>query len=424
MAAVNAAPPGGNSGNGRRLPEWLDPNSNHGQLVVMSMVAKDGGKFPDNPFVIGRSLEHAAGGKLDETYTENRGSRYVLKVRSEAKVQKLLQMTELIDGTKVAIQLHPTMNFVKCVVSCPEAINMSKELLETELSSQGVTNVHRITRQDGKVRVNTPTLILTISGTVIPKHIWFGSLRVPTRVYYPSPMVCYKCFAYGHTKLRCQGQERCRNCSKSHPIDLEAGCASPPQCLHCGEGHQSNSRKCKVFQKEEEIIRIKVNTGVSFIDAKKEYDRVHGEKSYAGVSGAQIRLHQDEKDREIQVLRAEVERMKGVDQELAKLRKIVEELSTKKHKRSKKERTIQVMKVTDSEMEAEEIDKKDKLAKRKQQGGSGEISPPYKRNTNGNDSELMSGSNYESTGAIGGEVSSPLPQRSRYGPTKPQSSRM
>ncbi|XP_021706540.1 uncharacterized protein LOC110678229 [Aedes aegypti] len=96
--------------------------------------------------------------------------------------------------------------------------------------------------------------------------------------------------------------------------------------------------------------------------------------------------------------------MKGVDQELAKLRKIVEELSTKKHKRSKKERTIQVMKVTDSEMEAEEIDKKDKLAKRKQQGGSGEISPPYKRNTNGNDSELMSGSNYESTGAIGGEM--------------------
>ncbi|XP_021706541.1 uncharacterized protein LOC110678230 [Aedes aegypti] len=113
--------------------------------------------------------------------------------------------------------------------------------------------------------------------------------------------------------------------------------------------------------------------------------------------------------------------MKGVDQELAKLRKIVEELSTKKHKRSKKERTIQVMKVTDSEMEAEEIDKKDKLAKRKQQGGSGEISPPYKRNTNGNDSELMSGSNYESTGAIGGEPSVPVLPSSN---TEPNSSKM
>lgn len=419
MAAARAAPPWGGDGNARRLPEWLDPKGNHGQLVVLSMVPKDGGKFPENPFVVGRSLEHAAGGKLDEAYTENRGTKYVLKVRSEAKAKGLLKLTELMDGTKVVVELHPTMNFVKCLVSSSDAINMSTELLEKELQSQGVTKVHRITRQDGQVRVNTPTLILTISGTVIPPRIYFGAICEPTRVYYPSPMVCYKCFDYGHTKVRCQGQERCRNCAQNHPINVEVGCAEPPKCLHCGGAHPSTSKKCKVYQKEEEIVKIKVNTGVSFMEAKKEYDRIHGEKSYAGVSGAQQRLKQDEKDREIQLLRAEVDRLKAVEQELAKLRKVIEELSAKKHKRSKKERTVQILKATDSEMEAEDTDKANKLAKRKQQGGSGEISPPYKRSVNGNESEVMSGSNYESTGAMDGAVGLSFQQRPNNGSIQP-----
>lgn len=410
-AAGHAAPPWGKDGNGRTLPEWMDPKGNHGALVVLSMIPMQGGKFPDNPFIVGRSLEQAVGGKLDESYTENKGTRYVLKVRSEEKAQKLLALTKLMDGTLVEIQLHPTMNFVKCVVSCPEAINMDKELLESELESQGVTEAYRITRLEGRSRINTPTLILTIKGTVIPKHIWFGSLRVTTRMYYPTPMMCYRCFSYGHTKNRCQQQERCRNCSGIHKIDPEVRCLEPPKCIHCNESHPSTSKACKVFKKEEDIIRIKVNSGMSFAEAKKEYERAHGEKSYAGVSGAQNRLKQDEKDREIQLLRAELERMKGVDNELAKLRKMVEELSSKKqHKRSKKERQMAIPKETDSDMDGDENDKN---AKRKQQGGSGDISPPYKKSVNGNDAEMMSSSNYESTGAASGEFKKFIPPKKK-----------
>lgn len=385
-AAVRAAPPWGSGGGERRLPDWMDPNGNQGELVILLMVPKDGQKFPDNPFIVGRSLEQAIGGKLDDSYTDNKGTRYILKVRSEAKAKKLLAMKKLIDGTDVEVQSHPTLNLVKCVVNCPEAVNMSEELLQEELSSQGVTKVHRILRRVNNDKVNTPTLILTVSGTVVPRHIWFGSLRIATRVYFPSPMMCYKCFAYGHTKMRCQGQERCQNCSKTHQID-ENGCPNPAKCLHCDESHPTTSKKCKVYLKEEEIIRIKVNTGVSFVEAKKEYERCHGSQSYAGVSGVQDRLKQDEKDREIQLLRSEI----------AKLRKTVEELSKKK--RSKKDRKIVILKGSDSEMDGEETDK---TAKRKQQSGSGDVSPPHKRSVN-DDSEMMSGSNYESAGAVGGE---------------------
>lgn len=64
-AAVRAAPPWGSGGGERRLPDWMDPNGNHGELVILLMVPKDGQKFPDNPFIVGRSLEQAIGGKLE-----------------------------------------------------------------------------------------------------------------------------------------------------------------------------------------------------------------------------------------------------------------------------------------------------------------------------------------------------------------------
>lgn len=259
MAAANqAAPPWGNYGNDRRIPDWMDPNSERGKLVVLLMVPKNG-RFPDNVFVIGRSLKDAAG-DIDDSYSVDNGTKYVIKVRDEVKVKKLLAMKQLFDGTEVEVMLHPTKNFVKCVVRCYEAMKMSTDLLQEELESQGVTHVRRITRPgEGTNRVNTPTLILTISGTVAPAYVQFGPVRCPTRPYFPSPMVCHRCLEYGHIKDRCKGVQRCRNCADVHPINAEERCSQPSCCWQCKGSHPTGNSKCKVFKAEEEIIRIKVN---------------------------------------------------------------------------------------------------------------------------------------------------------------------
>ncbi|XP_055522996.1 uncharacterized protein LOC129717175 [Wyeomyia smithii] len=114
--------------------------------------------------------------------------------------------------------------------------------------------------------MNTGSMILTMKGTVPPNFVKFGLLRVPPRPYYPSPMLCYKCFSYGHTKTRCTGEEKCKNCSETH--ENTETCGKPAYCGNCKLNHQPISRECPVYCVEKEIIKIKIDEGLSYNEAK------------------------------------------------------------------------------------------------------------------------------------------------------------
>ena len=376
--ATPSNPPWGTDRNKATLPKWMDPNGTQGQVTILSMVPKDG-KFPNNPFVIGKSIQQAAG-KIAEASTENRGTRYILKVRSQDQVNKLLALTELIDGTKVEVILHPTLNFVRCKVNCVEAINASEEELLEDLKPQGVQAVRRITRNENGVTVNTPTLILTISGTVIPRHIVFDPLVVRTQIYYPSPMTCFNCLDVGHTKTRCRAEGRCRNCSENHQQVPGQNCSKPAFCFHCKEGHRPMFRGCKRFEMEKEIVSIKVNNNMTFPEAKKEYERTHSNTSYAAVSSVQNRLKEDAQQREIDLMRKEVERRKGLEQELNALRKILEELQIENQiEKKKKKRNRKNKKKDDDEQTSEAEMDHVQVKRKKEKAQPGSISPPCKK---------------------------------------------
>lgn len=146
---------------------------------------------------------------------------YVLKVRGPEQVRRLLAMSKLADGTEIKIAEHPTLNQRMCVVFNADVTSLSDDYLTAQLTPQGVKAVRRIRKKtvNGDWE-NTPTIILTISGTVIPPHIDFGWSRCRTRNYYPSPMVCFQCWEYGHTGKRCQQPSRvCGRCSGVHTSD-------------------------------------------------------------------------------------------------------------------------------------------------------------------------------------------------------------
>ena len=372
--ATSANPIWGTDKNKATLPNWMDPQGTHGQITILSMVPKEG-RFPNNPFVIGKSIQRVAG-KIAEASTENRGTRYILKVRNQDQVVKLLTLTELIDGTKVEVSLHPTLNFVQCKVNCVEAINASVEELLEDLKPQGVRAVRRITRNENGVRVNTPTLILTISGTVIPRQIIFDPLVVRTQLYYPSPMTCFNCLDVGHTKTRCRAERRCRNCSGNHPQNPGQNCSKPAYCFLCKESDRPMIKGCKRYEIEKEIISIKVNNNMTFPEAKKEYERTHSSTSYAAVSSVQNRLKEDAKQREIDRLRKELERKKEMEQEINTLRKILEELQEKKKtKRNRKNK-----KKDDDEQTSEAEMDHVQVKRKKEKAQFGSISPPCKKN--------------------------------------------
>ncbi|XP_062533621.1 uncharacterized protein LOC134202618 [Armigeres subalbatus] len=271
---------------GPTLPAYMDPLQKHGELHLLRMSGKDDLPLPNVPFLIRKSVESQAG-KIEGAFKEAGGKYYALKVRSLTQMNRLLAMNKLADETPVVVTEHPTLNTTRCVVTCRDVIDMSEEELKMELGSQGVKEVRRITRRNGDTRENTPSIILSCRGTQAPEFVDFGYIRCRTRPYYPSPMQCFNCWAFGHTKTRCQQKETtCGKCSGTHPVAEDRSCALDSFCKVCGTNeHSLSSRKCPLYQKENTIQKIKVDQNVAYPAARRLFEANNGPRSFARVLG-------------------------------------------------------------------------------------------------------------------------------------------
>ncbi|XP_055614570.1 uncharacterized protein LOC129760914 [Uranotaenia lowii] len=245
----------------------MDPNGEHGPIQFLLLKPNSPAKLPTYPFIISKSVELAAG-EIIGGHPCDQGQAYLLKVRSQKQVDKLLAVKNLIDSTPVTINFHPSLNTCKCVVTCREAAGATDEVLTQDLANQGVIGVHRFTRKvDGKTQP-TNTLVLTLRGTTVPTHIRFGFIQAQTRPYYSRPMICLQCGKLGHTKKHCKNETACLNCGEeqTHP-----NCELPPNCVNCQDAHPSNSRSCPAYKEEQDIIRIRTDLGIPHNEAVKEY---------------------------------------------------------------------------------------------------------------------------------------------------------
>lgn len=255
--------------NQRTLPIFLDSENRYGDVEYLLLQGINEAPLPRKPFVIGKSVDLAAGSAIAGATSESRGTKYTLEVRCKPQVDKLLAMTKLIDNTPVEVIYHPTRNVCRCVATCWDVADVDTDEILENLRDQGVINIRRITRRTSEGITNTGTMILTMKGTVPPEYVKFGLLRVPTRPYYPAPMLCFRCFSYGHTKMHCTQEEKCHNCSETH--DKAQSCDKTAYCCNCKLNHQPMSRECPVYCMEKEIIKIKIDEGLTYIEAKNAH---------------------------------------------------------------------------------------------------------------------------------------------------------
>lgn len=275
---------------GATLPPYMDNEQNYGALLLLRISGVDR-PLPNVPFIIRKSVQQYVGGRIEGAFPEANRATYALKVRSLRQFNRLLTMSQLIDGTPVHITEHPTLNSTRCVVSCRDVINVTDSELLEELKEQGIKEVRRITRSVGGERVNTPSIILTFRGTNRPDHIDFGYIRCRTRPYYPSPMQCFNCWCFGHTKLRCQSKSAtCGKCSGDHPIPEDKTCPNAIFCKQCQTNdHAVSSRSCPQYKVESTIQRVKVDQGLSYPAARRMVEKDLGTKSYASTVEASNR---------------------------------------------------------------------------------------------------------------------------------------
>lgn len=271
--------------NDRTLPAWMDEDGDHGVVIILQMrTTTDGKPLPKNPFTVAKTVQQNAG-KIASAYNENRGMSMVLKVRNVKQAQQLKKINKLVDGTEVVVTDHPTLNQTRCVVSCSQSIGMSEAELIEELKEQGVIGVRKFTKMINGVKTETASMVLTIQGSVKPEYIYFGFQRCDARLYIPSPMLCYKCFDYGHGKMKCEKNPVCRHCSTSHEQQLDAEgrqvCSKPAFCKNCNGNHAPAAKNCPRFIEETEIARIRVEHKISFAEARQKVVSKRSTPSFA-----------------------------------------------------------------------------------------------------------------------------------------------
>lgn len=93
--------------------------------------------------------------------------------------------------------------------------------------------------------------------------------------------------------------------------------------------------------KEERIIKIKMDSGLSFVEARKQYEQLYAETSYANKTSAQNRLdnerYDNSKEKEIAGLQLELGKLKEMQKEMKSL---VEEIKTLRTENCKLQKEI------------------------------------------------------------------------------------
>lgn len=326
MAGLCAPP--GDPPDGSRCPKWMLRGDELGHTIALQMKVRISGnntnenesesslRLPKDPFVIGNAVLLILGAKEARKVhasKEAQGSRYILRTNSKSICGKLKQMHELPDHTPIEVIEHPTLNTVQGVLYDPDTIDQPEKYILENLEDQGITNVRRIMKRCAEKLVNTPLLVVTFNGSVLPQYVYFGVLRVKVRQYYPTPMLCYRCGNYGHSKKRCDEKRYqliCLNCSGNHEMIENTPCIAPPFCKNCKRGHSTTSKDCPVYREEEAIIRLKTDRGLTYAEARSEFRETHRGPSYSSVTQARLCTATDEKDRTIELLRKEIEALK------------------------------------------------------------------------------------------------------------------
>lgn len=318
---------------GTPLPNWLmNPDEIGYQTVLVMQVRKETEteietetelEEPTNkkqkitplpsPFIIGASVELLIGQQKARKVVaskENRGTRYLLRTNSHSVAKKLLTLTELTNGTPVEVFVHPNLNSVQGIVYDPDSINDKEKDIMNYLKSQGVINVRRICKRVQGELQNTPLLVLTFKGAVLPEFVFFGLLRVKIRTYYPSPLICYNCGVYGHPKKFCNQLSVCLRCSQQLHVSGKEQCQNRAFCMHCKANHPITSRDCPRYQQEVKIVQHKTDNRVSFGEARRVF-RENAKDTYASALQQRLTQVELEKDSIINTLRKELETVKA-----------------------------------------------------------------------------------------------------------------
>lgn len=93
---------------------------------------------------------------------------------------------------------------------------------------------------------------VTFEGTVLPKYLIFGCLRLPIRRFIPKVMTCSSCLQLNHTAKFCNNRPRCKSCGTIHTGECQT---KTFQCPNCKGIFPEATHECKTYERAQRNVR-------------------------------------------------------------------------------------------------------------------------------------------------------------------------
>jgi hypothetical protein len=226
-----------------------------------------------SPFAIDKGLNGLCGMVIVKRLKDG---KFFIEVGRKFQAESLLNCQVLV-GCPVEVLPHRTMNSSKGVFTCSDIYMCSEDEIVDECQTQGVTHIKRFTRKRGNDITPTNTYLVTFNTPNLPREIKLGYLNCKLKPFIPSPLRCFHCQKYGHTKFNCKRlKETCPRCgTEGHSNDK---CERDFKCINCAGNHPAYFKGCPRFKDESEVQKIRVLDKVSFFEARNIYEYRHGIK--------------------------------------------------------------------------------------------------------------------------------------------------
>ncbi|XP_058839603.1 uncharacterized protein LOC131696042 [Topomyia yanbarensis] len=261
------------------------PQRQDGRFLVIRRTDEGQSLEKVSPFLIDKVIRNCCG---DVSNVKRiRDGQILVQTKTEKQANSLKQLKNMTSEINVEVTEHVSLNTCRVVITCQDLFYVEDGEILEEMRDQTVTKVDRIMRkQDGKL-VKTATFILTIGSAKMPSEVKVGFRKVAARPYYPRPLRCFQCLQFGHLGKHCKQERICANCSEKHHADK---CDRPSKCANCEQAHSTISVNCPVWIKENEVVRVKIDRGLTHWEAKKIVDQTTGQNaSYAERVGINVR---------------------------------------------------------------------------------------------------------------------------------------
>ncbi|GBM03248.1 hypothetical protein AVEN_142541-1 [Araneus ventricosus] len=135
-----------------------------------------------------------------------------------------------------------------------------------ELSDQCVIQVKDINIKNGTDFHSIMHVILTFNKTELPKSIKAGYLPCRVRPQVQTPIGCYQCHRFSHSKFACCGSQVSSRCESTGILFLTV---NQSQNVQNSQPHEENSQHCPTWQQENRIQKLRATKTITYAKAGK-----------------------------------------------------------------------------------------------------------------------------------------------------------